>query len=46
MEKHLSQQGITYVAGMTGIDNVASKSLFHKLKFDESDVVWIDKNID
>jgi len=45
LEKWLSEQGIKYIACMTGKDNEASQKMFKKLEFDENDVVWIDKNI-
>ncbi|BCR36751.1 GNAT family N-acetyltransferase [Mariniplasma anaerobium] len=43
IENWLKDKDIEYVAAMTSRENEASKRMFDKMKFDESDVVWIDK---
>lgn len=43
IENWLKNKDIVYVAAMTSSENEASKRLFDYMKFNERDVVWIDK---
>jgi GNAT superfamily N-acetyltransferase len=45
MEDWLKDKDIEYVAAMTSRENESSKRFFEYRKFNESDVVWIDKHL-
>ncbi len=45
LEQWLDGKGIQHVLTMTSKKNIASKELFDRLEYDESEVIWIDKYI-
>ncbi len=45
LEQKLIKDNIHYIAAMTDLKNQQSQTFFRKLKFDTTQIIWIDKSI-
>jgi GNAT superfamily N-acetyltransferase len=45
LEQRLLKDNIHYIAAMTDLKNQQSQKFFSKLKFDTTQIIWIDKSI-